>query len=146
MSCTIDRRGFIKCALASAMIIPALSPADARAADLPLLDPSDSVAQSLGFASDATKVAANANRADSWRRLHSLRNRCALGGSVGGNSEGDCGGKTSDELMHVIYLRRQSTVRQCCRALHWNTDGQGAPAAPRILRPHATYPAPRFSA
>ena len=61
MSCTVARRDFLKCALASAVVIPALSPADARATDLPLLDPTDSVAQSLGFVRDASKVAANAN-------------------------------------------------------------------------------------
>jgi hypothetical protein len=61
MSCTIARRDFLKYALASAVIIPALGAAEASAADLPLLDPTDSVAQSLGFVPDASKVAANAN-------------------------------------------------------------------------------------
>ena len=61
MSCTIARRDFIKCALASAVVVPTLGAAVARAADLPLLDPTDSVAQSLGFVPDASKVAANAN-------------------------------------------------------------------------------------
>jgi High potential iron-sulfur protein len=61
MSYSIFRRDFLKCALASAVVIPALSPADARAADLPLLDPTDSVAQSLGFVRDASKVDASAN-------------------------------------------------------------------------------------
>ena len=61
MSYTIVRRDFLKCALASAVVIPVLGAADARAADLPLLDPTDSVAQSLGFVRDASKVAANAN-------------------------------------------------------------------------------------
>jgi hypothetical protein len=61
MPCTIARRNFLEFALASAVVIPALSPADARAADLPLLDPTDSVTQSLGFGPDALKVAANAN-------------------------------------------------------------------------------------
>jgi hypothetical protein len=41
MSCTILRRDFLKYALVSAVIIPALSAADARASDLPLLDPTD---------------------------------------------------------------------------------------------------------
>jgi hypothetical protein len=59
MSCTIVRRDFLKCALASAAVIPALSAVDARAANLPLLDPTDSVAQSPGFVPDASKVAAN---------------------------------------------------------------------------------------
>ena len=61
MSCTILRREFLKCALASAVVIPALGAADARAAGLPLLDPTDPVAQSLGFVPDASKVDANAN-------------------------------------------------------------------------------------
>jgi High potential iron-sulfur protein len=61
VSSTIYRRDFIKCALASAVVIPALRPANASAADLPLLDPTDSVAQSLAFVPDASKVAANAN-------------------------------------------------------------------------------------
>jgi hypothetical protein len=61
MSCTIFRREFIKYALASAVVIPALGAADANAAGLPLLDPTDPVAQSLGFVLDASKVAANAN-------------------------------------------------------------------------------------
>jgi hypothetical protein len=63
MSCMINRRDLMKCALASAVLIPVLSPADARAADLPLLDPADPVAQSLGFVADASKVVANANPA-----------------------------------------------------------------------------------
>jgi high potential iron-sulfur protein len=57
---TIVRRDFLKCALASAVVIPALGAADARAAGLPLLDPTDPVAQSIGFVPDASKVAANA--------------------------------------------------------------------------------------
>src|SRR5712672_2803408 len=61
MPCTIARRNFLEFAFASAVVIPALSPADARAADLPLLDPTDSVTQSLGFVPEALKVAANAN-------------------------------------------------------------------------------------
>jgi hypothetical protein len=63
MSCTIFRRDFLKCALASAVVIPALGAADTRAAPLPLLDPTDPVAQSLGFVPDASKLAANANPA-----------------------------------------------------------------------------------
>jgi hypothetical protein len=59
MSHTIVRRDFLKRALASAVIIPALGAADARAAPLPPLDPSDPVAQSLGFVPDASKVGAN---------------------------------------------------------------------------------------
>jgi hypothetical protein len=61
MPCTIVRRDFLKYALASAVIVPALSTTDAGAAGLPLLDPTDSVAQSLGFVPDASSVAANAN-------------------------------------------------------------------------------------
>jgi hypothetical protein len=61
MSCTMFRREFLKCALASAAIIPVLRAADARAAGLPLLDPADPVAQSLGFVLDVSKVVANAN-------------------------------------------------------------------------------------
>ena len=61
MSFTIVRRDFLKCALASAVVIPVLGAADARATDLPALDPTDPVAQSLGFVPDASKVAANAN-------------------------------------------------------------------------------------
>jgi hypothetical protein len=58
---TIVRREFLKCALASTVVIPVLAAADARAADLTLLDPTDPVAQSLGFVPDASKVTANAN-------------------------------------------------------------------------------------
>jgi hypothetical protein len=61
MSGTIVRRDFLKCALASAVVIPALSGADARATGLTPLDPTDSTAQSLGFVPNASKVAANAN-------------------------------------------------------------------------------------
>lgn len=61
MSCTIARRDFLKCALASAAVIPALSSLDARAADPATLDPTDSIARSLSFVPDAPKVAANAN-------------------------------------------------------------------------------------
>jgi High potential iron-sulfur protein len=61
MTFTIVRRDFLKCALASALVIPTLGAADARAADLPLLDPSDPVAQSLGFVPDASKVGASAS-------------------------------------------------------------------------------------
>jgi hypothetical protein len=61
MSGTIVRRDFLKCALASAVVIPALSAADARAAGLTPLDPTDATAQSLGFVPNASKVAANAN-------------------------------------------------------------------------------------
>jgi hypothetical protein len=61
MFCTILRRDFLKCALASAMVTPTLGPADARTAGLPPLDPTDPVAQSLGFVPDASRVAANAN-------------------------------------------------------------------------------------
>jgi hypothetical protein len=59
MSYTIVRRDFLKCALASAVIIPALGAVDARAASLPPLDPNDPVAQSLDFVPDASKVGAN---------------------------------------------------------------------------------------
>lgn len=61
MSYAIFRRDFLTYALASAVVIPALGAADARAAGLPLLDPTDPVAQSLGFVPDASRVAANAN-------------------------------------------------------------------------------------
>jgi hypothetical protein len=61
MNQTIVRRDFLKCALVSAVVIPALGAAEARATDLPPLDPSDPVAQSLGFVPDASKVAADAN-------------------------------------------------------------------------------------
>ena len=61
MSYTIVRRDFLKCALASTVVIPLLGAADARATDLPPLDPTDPVAQSLGFVPDASKVVANAN-------------------------------------------------------------------------------------
>ena len=61
MSRTIVRRDFLTYALASAVVIPALSQADARATDLTPLDPTDSTAQALGFVPDGSKVAANAN-------------------------------------------------------------------------------------
>ena len=48
MSGNLVRRDFLKCALASAMVIPTLSGAEARATDLPPLDPTDSTARSLG--------------------------------------------------------------------------------------------------
>ena len=57
----ILRRDFLKCALASAVMIPALGGTDAKAIDLTPLDPTDPIAQSLGFVPDASKVAANAN-------------------------------------------------------------------------------------
>jgi len=63
MSRTIVRRDFLKCALASAVVIPALSVADARATGLTPLDPTDSTAQSLGFVPDASKVDASAHHA-----------------------------------------------------------------------------------
>ena len=59
MSYTIVRRDFLKCALASAVVIRALGAADAKAAGPPLLDPTDPVAQSLGFVPDASKAVAN---------------------------------------------------------------------------------------
>jgi hypothetical protein len=61
MSGTIVRRDFLKRALASAVLVPVLGAADARAAGLTPLDPTDSTAQSLGFVPDASKLAANAN-------------------------------------------------------------------------------------
>jgi hypothetical protein len=61
MSRPIFRRDFLKCALASAVVIPTLGVADARAASLPLLDPTDPVAQSLGFVLDASKVETSAD-------------------------------------------------------------------------------------
>jgi High potential iron-sulfur protein len=56
MSRTIFRRDFLKWALASAVVIPTLGAADARAAGLPLLDTTDPVAQSLGFVPDVSKL------------------------------------------------------------------------------------------
>jgi High potential iron-sulfur protein len=61
MSRTIVRRDFLKCALASAVVIPALRGPDARATGPTPLDPTDSTAQSLGFVPDASKVDASAN-------------------------------------------------------------------------------------
>jgi hypothetical protein len=61
MSCTIVRRDFLKCALASAVVIPTLGVAGARAASPPLLDPTDPVAQSLGFVLDASKLDSSAD-------------------------------------------------------------------------------------
>jgi hypothetical protein len=61
MSGSLFRRDFLKFALASAVVVPALGAADASAAGLPPLDPTDPVAQSLGFVQDASKVAADAN-------------------------------------------------------------------------------------
>jgi hypothetical protein len=61
MSSTIVRRDFLKCALVSAVVIPALSGEYARATGLTPLDPADSTAESLGFAPDASKVDASAN-------------------------------------------------------------------------------------
>lgn len=61
MPYTLVRRDFLKCALASALIVPVLGAADAGATDLPMLDPTDPVAGSLGFVPDAAKLAASAN-------------------------------------------------------------------------------------
>jgi hypothetical protein len=61
MSCIIVRRDFLKYALASAVVIPALGASEASAADMPLLDPTDPVAQSLGFVPDASKVETSAD-------------------------------------------------------------------------------------
>ena len=58
MSHTIVRRDFLKCALASAVVVPALGGAGARAAGLTPLDPGDPTAQALGFVLDASKVSA----------------------------------------------------------------------------------------
>lgn len=58
---TIVRRDFLKSALASAAVIPALGGTGARADSLTPLDPADPTAQALGFALDASKVAASAN-------------------------------------------------------------------------------------
>jgi High potential iron-sulfur protein len=64
MSQAIVRREFLKSALASAVVIPALGGAAARGAtSLIPLDPRDPTAQSLGFIPDASKVAASANPA-----------------------------------------------------------------------------------
>ncbi len=60
---TIVRRDFLKCALASAVVIPALSRADARATSLTPLDPTDATAQSLGFVPDASKIDASTHSA-----------------------------------------------------------------------------------
>jgi hypothetical protein len=61
MSHSIARRDFLKCALASAAVIPALGGTGARAEILTPLDAADPTAQALGFALDASKVAASAN-------------------------------------------------------------------------------------
>ena len=61
MSRAIVRRDFLKCALASALAIPALGAAGAGASGLTPLDPTDPTAQSLGFVADSSKIAANAN-------------------------------------------------------------------------------------
>src|SRR5580698_1226149 len=61
MSFAHARRDILKCLLASAVVMPALSPADASTAELPLLDPADPVAQSLGFVLDASKAATKTN-------------------------------------------------------------------------------------
>jgi High potential iron-sulfur protein len=61
MSRAIVRRDFLKCALASAVAVPALSAVGAWAAGLTPLDPTDPTAQSLGFVADSSKVTASAN-------------------------------------------------------------------------------------
>lgn len=61
MSHSIVRRDFLKCALASAAVIPALGGTGARAESPTPLDPADPTAQALGFTLDASKVAASAN-------------------------------------------------------------------------------------
>jgi hypothetical protein len=61
MSHTIVRREFLKCALASAAVIPALAATGSSADSLTPLDPADPTAQALRFALDASKVAASAN-------------------------------------------------------------------------------------
>ena len=61
MSHTMVRRDFLKRALASAAVIPALGGTGARADSLTPLDPADPTAQALGFSVDASKVAASAN-------------------------------------------------------------------------------------
>jgi hypothetical protein len=58
---TIVRRDFLKCALASAVVIPVLGGADAWATELSPLNPTDTTAQALGFVPDASKVNASAN-------------------------------------------------------------------------------------
>src|SRR4029077_1722675 len=61
MSHTMVRRDFLKRALASAAVIPALGGTGARADSLTPLDPADPTAQALGFVLDASRVDANAN-------------------------------------------------------------------------------------
>jgi hypothetical protein len=61
MSRTIVRRDFLKCALVSAVVIPALGGEYATAAGLTPLDPTDSTAQSLGFVPNASTVDPGAN-------------------------------------------------------------------------------------
>ena len=61
MSHTMVRRDFLKRALTSAAVIPALGGTGARADSLTPLDPADPTAQALGFSVDASKVAASAN-------------------------------------------------------------------------------------
>lgn len=61
MSNTVVRRDFLKCALASAAVIPALSGTADGADSLTPLDPADPTAQGLGFVVDASKVVASAN-------------------------------------------------------------------------------------
>ena len=63
MSHTIVRRDFLKRALASAVVIPALRAADAKAEGLTPLDPNDAIAHSLGFVPDTSRLAANTNPA-----------------------------------------------------------------------------------
>jgi hypothetical protein len=63
MTRNIVRRDFLKCALASAVVIPVLSALDAQAAGLTPLDPTDPVAQALGFVPNAAKATANPNPA-----------------------------------------------------------------------------------
>lgn len=100
---TLPRRDFLKCALASAVIIPALGAVEADAADLPMLDPSDPVAQSLGFVPDASKLAANANPS------YKLGQRCAVCMQYQGKPSDPAAGCT-------IYAGHSVPSRGWCRA------------------------------
>jgi hypothetical protein len=56
MARALVRRDILKCALASAVAIPALGSVAARAAGLTPLDPTDPTAHSLGFVADSSKA------------------------------------------------------------------------------------------
>jgi hypothetical protein len=73
MNQTIVRRDFLKCALASAVVIPALGAAEARATDLPPLDPTDPVAQSSDAAAGCGIYAGHSVPSRGWCRAFSQR-------------------------------------------------------------------------